>query len=249
VSPYTCFSDEMPLAADGDILLCAGPKGLEVLDIHTGEQKKHIHIIVCSPPAIADGTAYFLMHNEGNSGRHSDEEYLISINVETAERNWKLCIDGPKFFSVKILTAGKYVMLWCRGRRSANLVCVESETGRLAWALPGEGRISPPVLDGETIYVSKEEEGEVLALELISGKELWRARPADRLFTSCALAGECVVVGGLDIYFLDKRSGKTKKVFRTGYHPTRWILVRGEAAYYPGFDSFHSLKYRRFTGE
>jgi outer membrane protein assembly factor BamB len=138
-----------------------------------------------SGPAIVGGMLYTMGVRQVDG-----QEYTIALNAETGEEQWTATIgriytnnwgDGPR--STPTVAGDKLVVLGANG----DLVCLQRADGRELWRksltadfggdVPQWGYTESPLVDGDRVVVTPGGgAGAIVALDLISGDEQWRAK-------------------------------------------------------------------------
>jgi len=98
------------------------------------------------------------------------------------------------------------------GSRDGFLYALNGKTGQLKWSLDYSRSwiISSPVIYGGTVIQGTSDGRYINAVDLDSGKEVWRTKTNDVIFASPTIIGDMVYVGSFDgtLYSLDARNGR-----------------------------------------
>ena len=205
----------------GDALFVGGGDGfLYALRASTGKLRWRFRTggRVRSSPALAGGIVYV----------GSFDGVLYAIDAETGKLRWKYETEGASIDSAKwgfdrrSINSSPAVAdgVVTFGSRDAHQYALDAKTGRLLWRIAHpvaftkdhaelawcEG--SPAAVDGIS-YVGSSDGHFVNAIELKSGRELWRHATPGRVLSSPAVAGDLLSVGGEDgeIFALDRKDG------------------------------------------
>ncbi len=101
------------------------------------------------------------------------------------------------------------------------------------WAYKTRGQIdSSPAVTGDVVYVGSAD-GNVYALDAVSGAKKWAFRTGNNVASSPAVVGGVVYVGSADgnVYALDAASGAKKWTYRTGNPVLSSPAVTGGVVY------------------
>jgi outer membrane protein assembly factor BamB len=172
--------------------------------------------VVRSTPAVKDGVVYF-----GDT-----EGVLYAINVEDAKEQWKFFIDGHAMknedfgfdrraiISSPVVTGNKVIV----GGRDGFLYAVDKETGKELWRVNHEvSWIISSVAVRDSVVVTGTSDGRfVQAVNLNSGKEIWKFRTANIVWSSPVIVDDKVYVGSNEgmLYCLDLATGKRLSFFQ-----------------------------------
>jgi outer membrane protein assembly factor BamB len=173
---------------------------------------------VRSSPTVAEGTVY----------AGSFDGHLYALDAATGELRWKFATEGTKLDSVAAgfdrqsiqgspaVTAEQVVF----GARDGMFYGVDRATGEQRWRIDhGMPWViaSPAIGDGKAVVGSSDGKF-VTAVDLASGKELWRSRTGSNQLGSPAIVGGIVVVGDFDgaVLGLDLATGRELWRFLAG---------------------------------
>jgi outer membrane protein assembly factor BamB len=132
-------------------------------------------------------------------------------------------------------------------------------SGAERWALPLEGIYISPAVAGNTVFVRSEADnkGQMLALDIASGKQRWAFRPK-RLssasngyfgghLTSPVVVGGTVFVGaGKEVYALDATTGTVRWTFTARDYISSSATVAGGHIYISDFQNLYAIE--QYTG-
>lgn len=189
--------------------------------------KFHTNGYVISSPAVANDTAYV----------GSTDGYLYAVDLATGAQKWKFKTDARIASSPAVEGGVVYF-----GSYDGKFYAVDAASGQLRWkfAIPGERRfaakhlhgvlpegetmpdpfdcyLSSPVVSSGQVYFGSGD-GNIYALDAVSGTLHWKFQTGDVVHASPALANGTLYVGSWDSYFyaIDAATGKEKWRFKTG---------------------------------
>jgi len=185
---------------------------------------------VISSPAIANGTVYV----------GSSDHNLYALDAASGALRWKFATGGRVTSSPAVAAGRVYFASF-----DSNLYALDAASGALVWTFTtaGERRfsgrhlhgaepaaevvpdpfdvfLSSPVVVAGLVYFGSGD-GNVYALDAISGKLRWKFHTDNVIHASPAVAGGTLYVGSWDSYFyaLDAASGRQRWRFKTGEDP------------------------------
>lgn len=221
----------------GDVVLYAGGDGfLRALDAKTGQERWKFDGIarLRATPAVDGNTVYVA----GMNGA------LTALNLRNGQSRWTFTAKGnPSFPNGELqaspVVAGSLVLV---GSRDYRLYALETETGKLRWEAEHKDSwivSSPAVVDGN-VYVGSSDAKFFEALELETGRSLWRTPLKGNVFSSPAVAGTLVVFGGWDgaVHALDRASGSVRWSFATGAEIQSSPVIDNGVVYVGSDDGF-----------
>lgn len=161
-----------------------------------------------SSPAVANGKVYFGDMN-GN---------FYAVDSKTGKHAWKYEAHAAKFvndsfgYDRKGLVSSPVIIgdNIIFGGRDGYLYNLDPETGNSKWIFDYKITwvISSVATDGKAVYAGTSDGRFVNAIDIASGKELWRT-PTNIVWSSPLLVNDKLYVGGYDgfLYCLDKNTG------------------------------------------
>ena len=222
---------------------------------------------VMSSPAVAERVAYV----------GSDDGHMYAVATETGEEVWRFETGGAVRSSPAVAGGNVFFSSY-----DGSFYALDAGSGELAWRFetPGERRWRARNLDGMTprdevhvdpwdFYLSSPVvaegiiyfgtgEGQIYALDEVSGEALWTFETADTVHSSPAIAHATVYVGNMEsrLYALDALTGEERWHFQAGtetnYYNQHGLqsspLVAGDMVYIGGRDGgLHAVNAQ--TGE
>ena len=123
-------------------------------------------------------------------------------------------------FSCAVIADGKlYIGVWNRDL-SANVICLDAETGGYEWTSPSIGEFvwSTPAVAYGRVYISSLEEGNVCCLNADDGSILWNYLVGDKVSSGLNVIYDKVYFGSNDknVYCLDAYTGALVWTYTTG---------------------------------
>lgn len=172
---------------------------------------------VRSSPVVADGVVY----------AGSFDGHLYALDAESGAVRWKFATQGVSIDSEKAGFDRRSIQssaavtrdLVVFGSRDGHLYGVDRATGKERWNFDHQVSwvVGSPAITGDRTIVGSSDGRFVQAVELATGKELWRSRTDSNALSSPAVAGGEVVVGdgsGAVLAF-DTATGRELWRFRT----------------------------------
>lgn len=155
------------------------------------------------------------------------EASLYAVNMETGKQVWVFRINGDtmknenygfdrRAITSSVMIAGNKAVF---GARDGYLYCINADNGQSLWT--ADHRVSwviSTVAIKDTTVVTGTSDGRfVQALQLETGRELWRYRTAMAVWASPLIIGERVYAGAFDgqLHCIDLRSGKRISQYKT----------------------------------
>lgn len=159
------------------------------------------------PPSIA----YGLLYVTNNSG------VTFAVDTDTGKERWRH--DSGRCAAATPAVAGELVVQSflnrppCNSKRSpfeldGAVIAFDARTGTVRWrATLGPTESSPLVVDDRVLV--GDWRGDVVALDLETGRRVWAYRTGDRVKGAVAASGDLAVAGSYDgrLYGLDVRTG------------------------------------------
>jgi outer membrane protein assembly factor BamB len=196
---------------DGSISCLAASTGRVLWRYQTGGR-------VRASPVISGGTVFI----------GSFDGVFYALDARSGRLHWKYATEGASLdlakwgFDRRSINSSAAVAggLVTFGSRDAHQYALEAKTGALRWRFahpvafdPNHAELawcegSPAISDGVT-YVGSSDGHFVNAIELATGRELWRHATPSRILSSPAVAGGMLFVGGEEgsVVALDRRDG------------------------------------------
>lgn len=136
-------------------------------------------------PIVAEGKVFVATHT-GN---------LYALDAATGAGLWRFAARGP-FLHSPAVAEGRVIAASVDGR----IYALNAERGRLEWTLSGRrgGFSAAPIIVDKKIYIGSRG-GSFLAVDLVSGKELWRHELGAPIRQTAAHSDGKVVVTGEDL--------------------------------------------------
>ncbi len=193
VDPWDAYQSS-PVVAEGFVYVGSHDGRIYAFDAGSGKQRWHFQTkhVVRATPAVAqnrvfcgsfDGHVYALDATTG--------KLLWDVSTKTPDVPWN-AVQGSCAVEGDIV----YV-----GSRSTYLYALDAATGKVLWRHSHDGSwvpSSPAVRDGIT-FVGQSDGNKVVAADR-AGKTLWTLATPTETFSSPALAGDVLYVGGNDNY-------------------------------------------------
>ena len=155
----------------------------------------------------------------------SGDSTLYALDRATGRLVWKFAADGPVHASPAV-AAGLVIAATLGGR----IFAVSEAAGALRWSVTTGATLpqniapagawdfyaSSPVITGQTIVIGSGD-GQVYALDLMTGRERWRVKTGGRVRATPSIHDGVAIVGSFDgrVYAVDVATGKTRWVHRT----------------------------------
>ncbi|MGH2723299.1 MAG: PQQ-binding-like beta-propeller repeat protein [Actinomycetota bacterium] len=158
--------------------------------------------------------------------------FVVALDAESGEEAWRFRTKGRLEGSPAVADATVIAVSEDLGDGRATVYALDARSGRRSWAFSPEGvsvGVSSPAVLGETVFVGMGD-GQVHALGLASGREIWSHRALAAGFSAQAFASGAVPAAGDDVvisdiatvYRLDPATGNEAWSFRD----PRWELRR-----------------------
>ncbi|MGH8313667.1 MAG: PQQ-binding-like beta-propeller repeat protein [Steroidobacterales bacterium] len=188
---------------------------------------------IFSSAAVVDGVVYVA----------SDDSFLYAVDEATGSLKWKFETQGRSASSPAVRDGVVYF-----GSYDGAFYAVDAATGKEKWkfdaayerrfAAPGiHGNVpahqimpdawdfyqSSPVIDRGRVYFGSGD-GNVYALDEVTGALRWKFHTADVVHSSPAIAGDTLYIGSFDtwLYAIDAERGTERWRFKTGEDPVNY---------------------------
>jgi len=135
----------------------------------------------------------------------------------------KCLVRGPAFGKIK-LSPSSLVLRTCDdwptyrhdGRRSGATACEVSSKASVRWQAALRGRLTPPVVAGDRVFVAAKDEHTLYAMHVDDGRTLWHFIAGGRIDSPPTIHGGSVLFGCADgaVYCLRASDGKLAWRFR-----------------------------------
>jgi len=104
--------------------------------------------------------------------------------------------------------AGESVLYFAGGESNSNIFALNLKSGELIWDKRLRGLNSSPTITKKALFAGTDR-GELLCLDKINGKQLWKYKTGDFVYSAAVFADEALYFGSGDqkIYRLDVSSG------------------------------------------
>lgn len=189
--------------AEGGYIIVGNLHGdIHVMDVKTGKGKV-IHGFgssVFGSPIIDGSTLYVALAN--------DEENIVAYDLSASSFLWKTRLPGIE--TSPLLIASRIYVSALTGE----LFCIDKSNGAIRWSyanpfekLRSQSHSSPAGNDSIVVY--GHDDGDLTAIDAMSGTLRWNVRAANGLLGSPILVGERVIAGASDstISAFDLRTG------------------------------------------
>lgn len=165
-----------------------------------------------STPTLYEGKVYV----------GSWDTYVYALDENTGKEVWKYkTADDPELrvlegIQASLTAANGKVFL---GARDGFLHALDAETGALKWKYDGNRSwiLSTASLKGNILYTSTSDSYRFIALDALSGKEIYSMETNGYVFSSAAIAGDNVIFGDFSgmLFIVDAQTGKVEHEFET----------------------------------
>lgn len=250
------FVYSSPTVADGVLFIGSGMDGdgyVNALDTQTGQERWRFRArgeVKDSSPTIVENSVFVGTANGEVSDEVSDG-YVYALDTTTGEQRWRFQLDGGVFSSPAVFADTIFI-----GSASVHegaigdgyVYAVDATTGEERWRFQTNGSVfsSPTVYQGLVFVGSSGGSydsragiydslgaGAFYALDAATGKEHWRFRVDDGIWSSPAVVDDLVVIlsgtvseedsGVTTVYALDPQSGKERWRFGASGPGTNWM--------------------------
>lgn len=231
-----------PTIVDGHILIGSKDGCVYNIDELTGRitWKFKTEGIVRSTPAIANDIVY-VGDTEGN---------LFAIDLKNGVQKWRFEIEGHNLQNEKFgfdrraiiaapVIAGNKVIV---GGRDGFLYAVDKITGKQVWRIDHEVSwvISAVAVKDNYVVTGTSDGHFVQAVDLNTGKELWKYHSINAVWSSPIIDGDKVYIGSHEgvLYCLDLKTGEKISGFQTGGIIFSSPVISGSLLYFGSDDGF-----------
>jgi outer membrane protein assembly factor BamB len=223
-----------PTVVDGVVYVGSADGRIYALSAADGKERWHFQTnhVVRATPAVVQGRVYCGSF-DGN---------IYALEAASGKLVWKVATKTPgvPWYSVQSSCAVVNGVVYV-GSRSTFLYAIEASMGKVLWAHNHDGSwvpSSPAVRDGIS-YVGQSDGSKITAVD-VNGKTLWAYNSPNETFSSPALAGDVLYVGGNDNYnqrgkgslsALDAKTGK--ELWKLEMPASVWAspVVAGDTVY------------------
>lgn len=200
-----------PVIVDDRVYIGSGDGNLYALDVATGRVlwKFMTKGQIRAAPLVKDGKIY----------QPSNDGYIYVINALEGKLLWKFETAGATLNSTDFgfdrnsmytqpILRDKTLLV---GSRDGNVYAIDTDTKQQAWSFAYDTTWAmSSAADAQAIYVGWSTNSLVSALDLATGKELWKFKAGAYVYTTPLLSENSVYVGSADgkLYRLDKNNGE-----------------------------------------
>lgn len=187
--------------------------------------------------AIALGLAALALSgcNPFRSGGPKPAELPALANPREVKLLWSASVGGAERFVFKPTVSGGAVFA---AGRDGTVVRLDAQTGREAWRVSTDTRLSAGAGAGASTVVVATEEGEVIALDAENGKQRWRGRVSSEVLAQPAVAEGLVLVRSVDnrVFAFGELDGRRRWVAQRSpvglmVRSPAGITIAGDTAY------------------
>ncbi len=241
------YFQSSPTIANGKIFTGGGDGKLRIVDCKTGKEILQYATAarVRSTPAVTQSGIYF--------GDFSGKFYCLDLN---GKLNWKFSTVGdtitPSRFSYdrKAIISSPIIKddVVIFGSRDGYLYALNSKTGEEKWKFDYKNSwvLSSPIIYNNMVIQGTSDARFVNAINISTGKEIWRSRTFDVVFASPTIVGDIVYIGAFDgvMYCFDAKTGKrVTPGFMTGSNILSSAVHDGKSLYFGSDDgNLYALK-------
>ncbi|HEX7845433.1 MAG TPA: PQQ-binding-like beta-propeller repeat protein, partial [Chitinophagaceae bacterium] len=208
-----------PVLHDGKLIIGGDDGFLYALNPQTGKLvwKFGSKGIVRSTVAVSGTRVYF-----GDT-----EATLYALDIKSGKELWQYKINGDTMknenfgFDRRAITSSPVVVgsKVIFGARDGYLYCVDSQSGQKIWQMDHQvSWVISTVAVKDSFVVTGTSDGRfVQAVNLETGKEIWKYRTASAIWASPLISGDKVYAGGFDgqMTCIDLKTGKRISQYRT----------------------------------
>ncbi len=199
-----------PAVAEGVVYVGSVDGGIYAFAAADGREKWHYQTkhVVRATPAVANGRMFC----------GSFDGCVYALDASTGREAWKFStkLPGSPWNSVQGSCAVVDGIVYV-GSRSTVLFALDAGTGKTVWRHSHDGSwvpSSPAVRDG-IAYVGQSDGSKLMAVGA-DGKRLWAFDAPNETFSSPALAGDVVYIGGNDNYNMKGKGSLCAVDIKTG---------------------------------
>jgi len=175
------------------------------------------HPCLCYPGSLMNGF---------NAYASASSEEMAGI-VEAAEKLDGRLHKGPAYGKAEASQPAPAD--WPMYRRDASRFGATTATvsGKLkeSWRIDIGGRLTPPVMAGDTVFVSAKDRNTLYALDIADGKEKWHYRAGGQIDSPPSIQGDLVLFGSADGWIYCLRTGDGRLAWRFHAAPTSQMIV------------------------
>jgi outer membrane protein assembly factor BamB len=133
------------------------------------------------------------------------DQKLVFLNLSSGEKLGSYPVSFPLSITP---CADESILYFNGGKENEYLFALNLTDGKLIWKKELRGLVSSPTPVDKALIIGTEK-GELLSLNKINGKEFWKYRAADFIYSAAAFSGEALYFGAGDgrVYSLDIDSG------------------------------------------
>lgn len=175
-----------------------------------------------APPAVDSNFVY----------AGSNYGYVYALDTETGQEVWRFQTDS----SVEVAPVVAGVIVYANS--ATKLYALDKFMGTLRWQFDIDVAASPAVADN-SIYVP-DRNGNLVAIDVQTGREQWRFKTNGPLSSSPAIAGDTIYVGSRDrhLYAIDMETGQQRWSYRTGNWVASTPTIVGDTVFFGSNDEF-----------
>jgi outer membrane protein assembly factor BamB len=211
--PYDVYLSS-PAVSDGIVYVGSGDGNVYAINEQTGKQVWAFHTsnVIHASPAIADGIVFI----------GSWDTYFYALDAATGEIKWRFKtgedhdIANQTGFQSSAAVVGGVVYVGCR---DSKFYALDARTGTLKWSFDNKGSwvVSSPAVRNGVVYFVTSDSRLLHALDANTGKPVFSLTLEWFLYSSPAIAGEMLYVGGWNgtLTAIDLRTHQRAWTFET----------------------------------
>ncbi|MBS1531564.1 MAG: PQQ-binding-like beta-propeller repeat protein [Bacteroidetes bacterium] len=241
------YTYSSPAISKGHILIGSKDGNVYNVDERTGTitWRFKTNGIVRSSPAI-DGNTVYVGDSEGD---------FFAINLHSGRQQWRFEMEGRSLQNEKFgfdrraviaapIVAGDKVLF---GGRDGFGYCLDKSTGKQVWRIDHEVSwiISAMTVKGNIMVTGTSDGHFVQAINLKTGKQLWKFHTVNVVWSSPIIDMDKVYVGSHEgmLYCLDLATGRKLSGYQTGGNIFGSPVINGQMLYIGSDDGFlYALK-------